>query len=275
MAANMAGHSLTLFFAISASAIARALAAYVNTSLMIIGVNIPDFLYHIEIFPSDPNVYVCPLAAIAVLIFTMTMFLGAKDSTTIANVICCINLFTLSIAIIVGFFYIDISHFSDFFSKGVSNILNASSVAFFVFIGLDNGACFIEEAINPKRDLPGSLIGSLGIASVLNIGIISIMVGMLDLNSYKNTGPTLIDAFIVKDLKVMQFLLAIGSIIGLSSTVAACLLGQPRIFYCMAQDKLLPEKFKEVKGDNQIPLFSIIVTGRINRFASSSSCSFF
>lgn len=77
------------------------------------------------------------------IVFTIVMFCGAKDSTLITNVVWAVNIFTLLGAAAVGIFYVDYNHYANFFQKGFSKIMNASGTAFFAFIGFDTAAWFI------------------------------------------------------------------------------------------------------------------------------------
>ncbi len=133
---------------------------------------------------------------------------------------------------------------------------------FFAYIGFDAVSTAAQEAKNPQRDLPIGILGSLAICTVLYIAMALVMTGIAHYTEL--TVPHPVFVAIEKagpSLKWLGFLVNIGAIAGLASVVLVMLMGQPRIFYSMARDGLLPPVFGKVHPKFQTPYISTIITG--------------
>ena len=152
----------------------------------------------------------------------------------------------------------------EFGQFGWSGVFRASGVIFFAYIGFDAVSTAAQEAKNPQRDLPIGILGSLAICTVLYILMALVMTGMAhytELNvphpvfvAIQKAGPA---------LAWLGYLVNIGAIAGLASVVLVMLMGQPRIFYSMSRDGLLPAVFGKVHPKFQTPYIATIITGTV------------
>jgi basic amino acid/polyamine antiporter, APA family len=152
----------------------------------------------------------------------------------------------------------------EFGHYGWSGILRGAGVIFFAYIGFDAVSTAAQEAKNPQKDLPIGILGSLAICTVLYIAMALIMTGIAhytELNvphpvyvAIEKAGPA---------LKWLGFLVSIGAIAGLASVVLVMLMGQPRIFYSMSRDGLLPPVFGKVHPRFRTPWVATIITGTV------------
>lgn len=222
----------------------------------IFGLNLPPWVDEVEIAGCKINV----IGTILVFIFVGLILLGVKESTTVNNMICILNLATITCAIIAGTFYFDNENFTnDFLPFGTIGIFSGMGLTYFTYNGFEGTACFAEEVKNPERNLPLGLIFVLLIAVVANCGIAIIMTGMAPL-PVLNTNDSLLEVFEYnKAPGWLQNVIALGSILGLTTSLSGNLIGQPRVFYGIASDGLLPKSFQEVHND--VLRFSALATG--------------
>lgn len=163
---------------------------------------------------------------------------------------------------------------------GWPGIFTASAIVFFAYIGFDAVSTTAEEAKNPQRDLPIGIIASLIICTVLYIAMAAVFTGIVkcdgvlkvsDLGAFE--GAPMAYAFRQIGVgwvsKFASGLISIGAICGITSVLIVTLLGQTRIFFAMARDKMLPQVVSKVHRKFKTPYITTIVTGIIIAFAAS------
>jgi APA family basic amino acid/polyamine antiporter len=139
-------------------------------------------------------------------------------------------------------------------------VLAGAAIIFFAYIGFDAVSTQAEEAKNPQRDLPIGIIGSLVICTVLYIGVVAVLTGMV---SYKELSETagVSDAFKKAGLPKAEFLIAAAGVAGITSVLLVMLLGSARILMAMSRDGLLPPFFAEIHPTFKTPWKSTIAVG--------------
>jgi APA family basic amino acid/polyamine antiporter len=150
----------------------------------------------------------------------------------------------------------------EFGQFGWSGVFRASGVIFFAYIGFDAVSTAAQEARNPQRDLPIGILGSLAICTVLYILMSLVMTGMAKYTELGVPHPVFVAIQAAGPaLAWLGYLVNIGAIAGLASVVLVMLMGQPRIFYSMSRDGLLPPVFGKVHPKFQTPYIATIITG--------------
>jgi APA family basic amino acid/polyamine antiporter len=207
-----------------------------------------------------------------VLLLTALLVIGIKESARFNNVIVYVKLAIVLLVIGFGIKYINTANWVPFIPPntgepghfGWSGILRGAGVIFFAYIGFDAVSTAAQEAKNPQRDLPIGILGSLAVCTVLYIAMALVMTGIAHYSELNVDHPV----FVAIDkagpaLRWLGFLVNIGAIAGLASVVLVMLMGQPRIFYSMSRDGLLPPIFGKVHPKFGTPWLATIITGLV------------
>ena len=207
-----------------------------------------------------------------VAILTVLLVIGIQESARFNNAVVFVKIAIVILVIIFGFMYVNSANWHPFIPAntgefghyGWSGIVRASGVIFFAYIGFDAVSTAAQEAKNPQRDLPIGILGSLAICTVLYILMALVMTGLAPYQELNVPHPVFVA--IEKagpSLRWLTYLSNVGAIAGLASVVLVMLLGQPRIFYSMARDGLLPVAFSKVHPRYRTPYLATIITGSV------------
>ena len=210
-------------------------------------------------------------AMIIVGIITVLLVLGIKESAAFNNIIVAIKMVVILAFIAVGVAYIRMENWQPFVPPalgpgefGWGGVLRGAGVIFFAYIGFDAVSTAAQEARNPQRDMPIGILASLGICTVLYIVVALVLTGIVNYTQLNVPDPiaVAIDS-LGKSVAWLRPIIKVGAIAGLSSVILVMMLGQPRIFYAMSKDGLLPPVFSAVHPKFRTPWLATILTGLI------------
>ena len=226
-------------------------------------------------------------AAVIVVLVTALLVIGIKESANTNTLLVVIKSVVLVIFVVAGVAYVNRDNLTPFIPPntgefghfGWSGILRGSAVMFFAYIGFDAVSTTAEEAKNPKRDLPIGIIASLVICTVLYLSVAAVLTGIIPVTHYRSNPDTLsgiasmppedttkfLNAAVAFALSVIgqdwaAYLVSAGAVAGITSVLLVMLLSQPRIFFAMSRDGLLPPAVSRVHPRFGTPHITTIIT---------------
>ncbi len=199
-------------------------------------------------------------AVLIVALITWVLVRGVRESAAFNTGMVVIKLAILIFFLAVGVRYVRPENWTPFAPNGFNGIWTGASLIFFAYIGFDAISTAAEESKNPKRDMPFAIIGSLLVTSVLYIAVTAVLTGMVPWNQLGTAEP-LATAFSERGLNAFAGIIAFGAVIATTSVLLVFQMGQPRIFYAMARDGLLPPWAATVHRKYRTPHVTTIITG--------------
>lgn len=153
-------------------------------------------------------------------------------------------------------------------SYGWPGVLTGAGVVFFAYIGFDAVSTTAQECRRPQRDLPIGILASLAICTALYVLTALVMTGVVPYRALGVPDPIAVGIDRIVELRgwspgartLLGFLVKFGAIAGLTSVILVLMMGQTRIFYAMARDRLLPW-FDRVHPRFRTPHVATVTTG--------------
>jgi basic amino acid/polyamine antiporter, APA family len=281
------GWDLILEYLFAASTVAVGWSGYVVSFLKDVGINIPAAYTsapYTHTAPPDAGMNVWRLftegwtstgavlnvpAMFIVGAITILLIIGISESATFNNLVVAIKIAVVLLFIAFGLAYINRENWVPFVPPeqgdgkfGWSGIVRGAGVIFFAYIGFDAVSTAAQEAKKPQRDMPIGILGSLAICTVLYIAVALVLTGIVKYTQLNVPDPMAVGINAAgPGLAWLRPIVKIGAIAGLSSVILVMLLGQPRIFYSMSKDGLLPPVFSAVHPRFRTPWLASLVTG--------------
>jgi APA family basic amino acid/polyamine antiporter len=275
------GWDLILEYAVGNVAVAVSWSGYFCELLRGFGLEFPKWLatdlrtalHTPEILNSAPRVLGIPIifnlpAFFIVAFLTVLLVIGIKESARFTAIMVGIKLLVLGFFVFVGCFYIKPENWHPFAPNGWAGIQAGAAVIFFAYIGFDAVSTAAEECRRPSRDLPIGIMGSLAACTLIYIVVAAVLTGMIPWN-HLNTAEPLSVAMRVVHKNWAAGIVAFGSVVAHTAVLLVFQLGQPRIFFSMSRDGLLPKTFSKVHPRFKTPYTATILTGLFVGVASS------
>jgi len=214
------------------------------------------------------------VAFLGIAIVTTILVIGIKESANLNSFIVLVKVGVLLIFIGLGASYLTghstllnsnwhpflPANAGSFGAFGWSGVVRGAGVIFFAYIGFDAVSTAAQEAKNPRRDMPIGILGSLVVCTILYILVAGTLTGLVKYTALNVPDPIAV-GIDQTGVRWGSFLVKLGAICGLSSTMVVMLLGQSRVFFSMSHDGLLPGWASKVHGRFRTPYLSSIFVG--------------
>ena len=272
------GWDLILEYAVGSMTVAIGWSGYMQKLLSGFGIHLPVWM---SAAPSavTPGAIINLPAVIIVLLIMVLLVIGVRESARFNAVMVLIKGAAILFFIAVGFSYVEPANWTPFAPYGTSGVMAAAAVVFFAYIGFDAVSTTAEEAKNPRRDLPIGIIASLIICTTLYLAVAAVLSGIVPVVQYRSSveslpGVTQADpsgvtqflnapvayALSVIGLDWAAYLVSAGAVAGITSVLLVMLMSQPRIFFAMSRDGLLPQGVSKVHPKFGTPYITTIIT---------------
>jgi APA family basic amino acid/polyamine antiporter len=204
------------------------------------------------------------LPAFAIVAFiTWLLLRGVRESARANNIMVVVKLLALGLFIAAGLTKIDPANYTPFAPNGFAGIHHGAAIVFFAYIGFDAISTAAEETKDPQRNLPIGILGGLAICTVIYVIVCAVLTGMVN---YKELDPILhadplAYALQRTGMQSAGWLVALGAVFSMTAVLLVFQYGQPRIFYAMGRDGLLPRWASRVHERTRVPYVTTLVTG--------------
>jgi len=269
------GWDLVLEYAVGAATVAIDWSQYLNKVLQLIGLQVPYQWCHSPLETMGPGGSHGIMNIPAVVILGLTSLLlirGIHESATANTVIVILKVTIVVAVIVVGWHFMNPANHTPYIPAattyttpegithpfgGIMGILGAAGVVFFAFIGFDAVSTAAQETINPKRDMPIGILGSLLLCTLLYVLFSHVLSGVATVQDFRTTGKEASVAYAIGKYMTgfgwLANFVSIAILGGFTSVILVMLLGQSRVFYSMSCDGLVPPMFSEVHPKYKTP----------------------
>jgi APA family basic amino acid/polyamine antiporter len=260
------GWSLILEYALGAATLSIAWSEYLNKLLTQFGYSAVPFAWCHS--PMEGGIMNIP-AVIILLLLSSVLIKGTQESATLNTIIVTVKIAIVLVFIAVGWhFMVPANHFpmlipesepghSAYNHHGWGGVLGGAGIVFFAFIGFDAVSTAAQETVNPGRDMPRGILGSLAICTVLYILFGWVLTGVSNWREFGTVGKEASVAYAIEHgMPGFDWLakgVTVAILFGFSSVMLVMLLGQSRVFFTMSEDGLLPRLFCDVHPKFRTP----------------------
>ncbi|KAG0339208.1 hypothetical protein BG004_006916 [Podila humilis] len=215
-------------------------------------------------FSYSGDYFNAPALFISVAI-SVTIYFGIHTTAKINNYLVAFKVLVLIVIIFSMVPFVKPENFQPYIpddTGGVPGMLQGASTVFFAYIGFDSVSTTAQEAKDPQVNLPIGIMATIIISTIIYVGISVVTVGVAPYKKLDGDSP-MVDAVRLTNMKWLVLVTELGALAATTSVILVLLIAQPRVFYSMANDGLIPKAFGKVHPIHKTPYVSTIVSGII------------
>ncbi len=258
------GWDLILEYAVGNMAVAVGFGAYFNDLLdNVFGLHLPSQLVNpVFVEGRATGAWFNVPAFLLVMLLTWILVRGIEESASTNNVIVSIKICAILLFIFGAVRAVNVQNWRPFMPNGYSGVLTGAAIVFFTYIGFDAVSTAAEECKHPQRDLPRGIVLTLVACALLYCGVALVLTGIARWDTLNNDAPVA-NALKAIGYNRLRFLVTVGALCGMVSSVLVTQYGQARIWFAMSRDRLLPPVFSRVHPKFETPVASTWIAGFI------------
>ncbi|KAL6436220.1 hypothetical protein ACFW04_004657 [Cataglyphis niger] len=271
------GWNLILEYVIGTASVARGLSNYIDALIgNVMGKTLRSLMpIDISFLSEYPDFF----AFAMVMLLVVLLCIGVRESSILNNIFTIINLTTITIVIVAGSIKADSSNWSiasedipnsvknggtgGFMPFGINGVMIGAAKCFYGFVGFDAVATTGEEAKNPQRHIPLAIVLSLIIIFVAYFGISIVLTMMLPYYA-QNADAPFPHAFDEIGWPVVKWIVNIGAVFALCTSLLGAMFPLPRVLYAMANDGIIFKTLSKVNSKTMTPVHGTILSGLLS-----------
>lgn len=256
------GWNLILEYMIGTAADARALSASFDYVIGNVIRNL-TLTYIGEINTPGLGTYPDILSFVVTIVVTTVLAIGVKQSSTFSTIFNVLNFLVVLFIVFAGLFFIDTRNWTEgkgYFPYGASGVLSGAATCFYAYVGFDIIATTGEEAKNAPKSIPTAIVVSLVVIFVCYFGVSAIVTLMVPFDQLDELSP-IPNAFVQRGFPLAKYIIGVGAVCGLSSSLLGSQFPLPRIIYAMASDGLLFKFLARVNSRTEVPVMATVYPG--------------
>lgn len=256
------GWNLILEYMIGTAADARALSACFDYVIGNVIRNL-TLTYIGEINTPGLGTYPDILSFIVTIIVTIILAIGVKQSSTFSTIFNVLNFLVVIFIVVAGMFFVDTRNWTEgkgFFPYGASGVLSGAATCFYAYVGFDIIATTGEETKNAPKSIPIAIVASLVVIFVCYFGVSAIVTLIVPFHQLDKLSP-IPNAFVQRGFPLAKYIIGMGAVCGLSSSLLGSQFPLPRIIYAMASDGLLFKFLAGVNPRTEVPVVATVFPG--------------
>ncbi|XP_045447898.1 cationic amino acid transporter 3 [Melitaea cinxia] len=269
------GWNLILEYVIGTASVAKGMANYIDSLFNSTMAKTMTAVAPINVsFLADyPDFFAFTL----VLLITILLCVGVKESTKLNNVFTALNMATVVIVVVAGSIKSDPANWriqvkdipeeyreqageGGFMPWGLAGVMAGAAKCFFGFVGFDCVATTGEEAKNPKRDIPLSIVVSLVVIFVSYFSIATVLTMMWPYYLQDADAPFPY-VFTQTGMPVIMWIVTVGAVFALCTSLLGAMFPLPRVLYAMGSDGVLFRPLCKINARTKTPLLATLLSG--------------
>src|SRR5438105_4168680 len=256
------GWDLILEYAVSNMSVAVGFAAYLNDLLDNV------FHFHLPAALSNPvfangkmtGAWFNLPAFLLLMVLSWVLVRGVKESAEANNGMVIIKVIAILLFVFGAASAIKTSNWHPFMPNGFTGVLTGGAIVFFTYIGFDSVSTAAEECQSPQRNMPLGILITLGACAILYAAVALVLTGIAHWDTLNNAAPVA-NALKMLGYNRLRFVVTVGALLGMISSLLVFQYGQARIWFAMSRDRLLPGLFSRLHPKYETPHVSTWIAG--------------